>query len=205
VLNAACFALQHLSGHLLTALGAKVNGLLLAGQWWRLLTPALLHAGLLHLAVNAYSLHSIGPEVERLSGRARFLSVYVLATAAGTAASVLGTPAPSIGASAAIFGLGAAVAVYHWRHRHLLGETSSRVLRSLGWTLALNALYSAANRRVDNWGHLGGMLGGALAAWALGPRLQRPPGAVGAAGRGALLYDTPPLPLLASRDPYVLR
>lgn len=115
----------------------------------------------------------------------------------GAALSVLYTPAPSIGASAAIFGLGAAAGVYYYRHRHLLGDTSKRMLQSLGWTLLINGVYSAANRRVDNWGHLGGMLGGALVAWSLGPNFKRVNGSV-------QFTDQPLIPIFSNKGYHVL-
>ena len=58
-----------------------------AGELWRLLTPALLHGNALHLATNNYALNSLGPLIERVSGRPRFLAVYTLAAVAGTAAA----------------------------------------------------------------------------------------------------------------------
>lgn len=47
---------------------SQVNSLIVAGQWWRLLTPALLHGNLMHLAVNSYSLNNLGPSVESTAG-----------------------------------------------------------------------------------------------------------------------------------------
>jgi membrane associated rhomboid family serine protease len=46
----------------------QANPLVAAGQWWRLLTPAFLHANLAHLAVNSYSLNNLGPPVEAATG-----------------------------------------------------------------------------------------------------------------------------------------
>ncbi len=75
------------------------NQLIRAGQWWRLITPVALHANLLHLVTNNYSLNSLGPAVEMLSGRPRFLSVYAASAVAGSAASFAFSPAASVGAS----------------------------------------------------------------------------------------------------------
>lgn len=72
---------------------------------------------------------------------------------------------------------------------------SDRVLRSLGQTLMLNVMYSLSNPRIDNWGHLGGLLGGALAASLLGP-VWRPTSLPGK--RGLWLVDAAPLPWLRS-------
>jgi hypothetical protein len=66
---------------------------------WRLLTPVALHANLLHLVINNYSLSSLGPLVEKLSGRPRFLAVYAASALVGSVASFFFTQSPSVGAS----------------------------------------------------------------------------------------------------------
>ena len=71
----------------------------MAGQYWRLLTPAFLHGSLIHLAVNSSSLNSLGPLLEARAGHARFLVAYLLAGVAGNVASFLGSTTPSLGAS----------------------------------------------------------------------------------------------------------
>ena len=71
------YALQLLTGHAFTAMGAKVNAQIAAGQVWRLLTPLVLHGSVLHLAFNCFSLHNIGPVIERQFGRTQFLAVYL--------------------------------------------------------------------------------------------------------------------------------
>ena len=78
---------------------AQDNQLIRAGQWWRLITPVALHANAVHLLTNNYSLNSLGPAVEMLSGRQRFLSVYAASAVAGSAASFVFSPAASVGAS----------------------------------------------------------------------------------------------------------
>ena len=82
-----------------TCIALQDNQLIRAGQWWRLITPVALHANLLHLVTNNYSLNSLGPAVEMLSGRPRFLSVYAASAVAGSAASFAFSPAASVGAS----------------------------------------------------------------------------------------------------------
>lgn len=171
----------------------QINAAIAAGELWRLLTPALLHGNLLHLATNNYALNSLGPLVERVSGRARFISVYTIAAITGTAASYAFTKAPSVGASGAIFGLGGALAVFFYRHKKYFGRASDAVLASLGQSLAINVAMGLVTANVDNWGHAGGLLGGALVAYLLGPRLvvDRP------AKGPAVAYDRPPVGLLA--------
>ena len=73
------------------------------------MTPVALHANLLHLLTNNYSLNSLGPAVEMLSGRPRFLSVYAAAAVAGSAASFAFSPAASVGASGGLITHGPSV------------------------------------------------------------------------------------------------
>ncbi|CAL5219996.1 g1938 [Coccomyxa viridis] len=193
-INVTVFALQFLTKDKLLLWGAKDNQLIRAGQWWRLITPVALHANLLHLVTNNYSLNSLGPAVEMLSGRQRFLSVYAASAVAGSAASFAFSPAASVGASGAIFGLGGALAVYCARHRELMGSQSDAILRSLGQSLALNIAIGFSTPQIDQWGHFGGLLGGALTAYLLGPRLER----VKRKG-GHSLQDNPPIPLFTSK------
>lgn len=75
------------------------NAAIASGQWWRLFTPAFLHGNLVHLAVNNFSLHNLGPMLETVSGRPRFLVVYAVSAVGGCVASYYGTTQVSVGAS----------------------------------------------------------------------------------------------------------
>lgn len=144
--------MQALSRQRLTVWGAKINPAIRAGEWWRLLTPVLLHGNLLHLATNNFALNSLGPLTERLSGHRRFVAVYVAAGVAGSLASFAFSPAPAVGASGAIFGVGGALAVFFYRHRDYFGKASDQVLAQLGQSLALNVGLGFIVSNVDNWG-----------------------------------------------------
>lgn len=179
----------------------QINALILAGQWWRLLTPAFLHGNIMHLVVNSYSLNNLGPMVEGTAGRPRFVLMYLAAAVAGNVASFYGSQSPSLGASGAIFGMGGALAMYFYRNRDVYGKRSDMVLKQLWSTLLFNVLYGLSNPRIDNWGHLGGLAGGALAAALLGPRWK----AMKLKGkRGEWLVDAAPLPLFRA-EPRQLR
>jgi len=149
-------------------LGAKINQAIVLGQWWRLLTAVFLHADLLHLGMNTYALIAFGPQVEQIYGRWRFLLSYLTAGLTGSAFSFLLNPYPSVGASGAIFGLIGMLGAYFYRYRHQL-RSGRAALGNILFILAYNLFYGLANPRVDNWGHIGGLLAGLTLGWFLAP------------------------------------
>lgn len=159
---------QLLGGDLLIAIGAKINDRIVAGEYWRLITPIFLHGNLLHFFFNMYALYNLGREVEAFMGAARFTLLFFYAGVAGTVFSLLFTPNPSVGASGAIFGLIAAQGVFLYRHRQLFGERGRRGLQQVVFIALIN-LAIGLQGNIDNWAHLGGLLGGLGVAWVLGP------------------------------------
>ncbi|XP_024522921.1 RHOMBOID-like protein 10, chloroplastic [Selaginella moellendorffii] len=166
--------------------GAKVNNLIAKGQIWRLLTPAFLHVNLIHLLLNCYSVHSLGPHLESLGGSKRFLVVFAVAAVTTSCLSFLMCKSPAVGASGAICGLIGALAVYSFRHRKLLNKAQENLGR-ISRTVAFNMVLGLMSHEVDNWGHLGGFVGGAFVSWLIGPALR----AV-CKGTKVVLEDHPP-------------
>ncbi len=152
-------------------LGGKINELILEGQVWRLITPALLHGSLLHIAFNMYALYSLGSSMERYYGHRRYLLLYIIGAFCGNALSFLLSPKASIGASTAVFALVAAEGVFIYRNRSLFGSRAKTMLTNLLVIVGVN-LVIGLQPGIDNWGHLGGLIGGALFAWFAGPLLQ---------------------------------
>ena len=150
-------------------LGVKYGPFIRQGQVWRLITPALLHASLWHLFANMYALFVLGPGLERHYGHARYLTLYLLSAFTGNVLSFILVPGPSLGASTAVFGLLGAQAVFLFRNKELLGEGGRRGLRSVISVAAINLLVGAMTPTIDLWGHVGGLVGGALFAWLAGP------------------------------------
>ncbi|MBA4385167.1 MAG: hypothetical protein C0410_10570 [Anaerolinea sp.] len=170
------YGLQYLSQSLLNGvdlpfvMGGKVNELILRGQVWRLITPVLLHGGILHLAFNMYALFSIGRSLEQFYGHWRYLALYLVAGYTGNVLSFLLSANPSLGASTAIFGLAAAEGVLIFKNKKLFGGRAQPMLINLGLVLAVNlSLGFSANSGIDYWGHIGGLAGGAIFAWVAGP------------------------------------
>jgi len=153
------------------AYGMKVNDLIAQGQLWRLFTPMLLHGGIIHILFNMYALRVLGPGLEQHYGHGRFLLLYLVAGFAGNVASLALSAAPSLGASTSLFGLFGAEGVFLYHNRELFGERA-RVALNRVLTLAAINLFIGLSPGIDNWGHIGGLVGGSLFAWFAGPLLK---------------------------------
>ncbi|BFI25465.1 rhomboid protease GluP [Marchantia polymorpha subsp. ruderalis] len=193
-LNILVFIAQAATQGKLLLAGAKVNSLIDKGQFWRLLTPAVLHANVFHLLVNSYSLNSVGPSVEAIAGPKRFVAVYTISALTSTTLSYCLCKSPSVGASGAIFGLVGALAVFLLRHKNMM-VGGQRSFKQVGRIIVLNMVLGLSSAGIDNWSHFGGLLGGAAVTWLLGPvySFETPPG-----GGKRQLVDRPPISYLIS-------
>ena len=144
------------------AFGALEAQRVMDGEWWRLLTPALLHGSLIHLGVNTFMLYQLGRLAENVFGRAGVFILFVGSAVSGAALSACLGGNLSIGASGAVMGMAGACIAFGLRHRSQIPE----FLRGLfGPTLYVYvALIMALGLLpgVDGWGHAGGALGGVL-------------------------------------------
>jgi rhomboid protease GluP len=174
-ITVAVYLLQILSQAVLgydlpIALGAKINESIRSGELWRLLTPMLLHGSIFHIAFNMYALYSFGVGLERRFGHGRFLLLYLLGGFAGNVLSFLITPEPSVGSSTAVFGLVAAEGIFLYQNRKLFGEETKNAINNVIMTVVINlAIGFSSGGLIDNWGHIGGLLGGLVFTWFSGP------------------------------------
>jgi rhomboid protease GluP len=141
--------------------GAKYNPLILEGEWWRFFTPIFLHIGLLHLLMNTLALFYLGTAVERIFGRLRFVLVYVVSGFFGSLASFVFTTNLSAGASGAIFGCFGALIYFGVLYPKVFFRTMGT---NIIVVILLNLVFGFSMPGIDNAGHLGGLLGGFLAA-----------------------------------------
>ncbi len=148
-------------------LGAQVNILVLQGQWWRILTAIFLHLNWLHILLNGWSLFVMGELVEPAFGWKRFIAVFLLGGILGGLLSLVAYPPYSVlvGASGAIFGLLGATGVIALEAR---GPMRGYLLRWLGGILVLNLAFDFMYPGIGVWDHIGGLVGGFLAAYTLG-------------------------------------
>jgi rhomboid protease GluP len=152
--------------------GAKVNTRIQAGEWWRFITAMFLHGSEVHLLTNGLSLYWVGWSMERIYGSRKYLIVYLFAGIVSFAVSYWRSSHPSLGASGAIFGLIGAGLIFPLRYRSLLPEVvRSKILSQLLTTAVLNLAIGFSIPQVDNWAHIGGMVGGGFMALFLIPEV----------------------------------
>ncbi len=149
---------------LLGIFGQKDNSLIINGEYWRFISPMFLHGGKTHVALNCLSLYMIGIFVERSFGHFKFAVVYFIAGFCGSIMSFMFSTSPSVGASGAIFGLMGALLYFG-----LQRPTLFRVIFGYNVivTIVINLLYGFITPGIDNFGHIGGLIGGFIASGAV--------------------------------------
>lgn len=156
----------------ITEMGMKISDRILRGeQLYRLVTPILLHGGLLHLGTNMISLQRVGNDVEKLFGPYRYLSLYIASGVCGNLVSAWRSPNPALGASGSVFGIVGAYFVFLNRNEWLLGETGKAITDAVGQTMITNIFLGLMLPQIDQWGHVGGAIGGGVISYLFGPRL----------------------------------
>jgi len=150
-------------------------------EYWRLVSSAFLHVNIAHLGFNMYLLYVLGLMLEPALGRLRFALIYFTALLAGSFGALLATAEPSLGASGAVFGLmGAAVVELRARRMSVMES-------GIGGLIIINLVLSFTLAHISVGAHIGGLIGGALAALALRAADERRiPAALGPIGCLAL-------------------
>jgi membrane associated rhomboid family serine protease len=158
-----CFVLTLIQPNLqsdLALYGVEVNN----GQYYRLLTVALVHGGWVHLICNMLALFSIGTPIENFYGKNKYVFILLTSLIAGSLASYLFNPLNTyaVGASGMIFGLFGALAV--------TGKRMGANLKEASTLIAVNLAIPFLIPGIDWKAHLGGLIGGSLAALAIKPK-----------------------------------
>ena len=139
-----------------------------AGDYYRLFTGIFLHGGILHLICNCYSLYVIGSQIENFLGKVKYGIVYLFSGIIGALFSIsFSGNTPSIGASGAIFGLMGALLYFGYYYRVYLGNVVKSQILPL---IAINLGIGFITPNVDNFAHIGGLIGGTMMTMALGIR-----------------------------------
>ena len=146
--------------------GANYGPLVKSGEFYRLVLCMFLHAGLIHIGLNMYSLFIVGPRVEDFFGKWKYLIIYFVSGISASLLSVgMNGNIVSVGASGAIFGLFGALVYFGYSYRGYIGT----IIRSQIVPIVLyNLLMGFFIPGIDMWGHIGGLIGGIITAKTLG-------------------------------------
>src|SRR5205085_10241842 len=129
------------------------------GQWWRIITGGFLHANIIHIGFNMYGLYLLGQMLEPALGSLRFAVIYGVSLLTGSLGALLVSPhSLVVGASGAVFGLLGAAAVETRERRIPLMQSG------VGGLILINLVISFSVPGISWGGHIGGLIGGALAA-----------------------------------------
>lgn len=145
--------------------GAKFNLSIMIGEWWRFITPVFLHIGTSHLIFNVLVIYFLGMQVEKIIGHFRYFLLLFFSTLMGNVASFAVSSAISAGASTAIFGLFASTLVLAKFYPYQAGI--QRLSKNYVVLIILNVVFGLFSATVDNAGHIGGLVGGYLAMYAI--------------------------------------
>lgn len=129
------------------------------GQPYRIVTAAFLHSGIIHLALNMFALYILGRLLEPGIGTARFVAIYAVAVLAGSCGALLLDPLElTVGASGGVFGLMAAGFLIA-RNRGM-----DQLATEIGFFVIINLVFTFSVNGISVGGHIGGLIGGGLAA-----------------------------------------
>ena len=137
----------------------------------RLISSIFLHAGILHLICNLYSLYILGPQVEGFYGKTKFTIIYIVSGIIGNLLSLafLGDNIVSVGASGSIFGLLGAIIYFGYHYRvYLSSVIKSQIIPLILLNLGIGFMASGIN----NFAHIGGLIGGILISMAVGVKYK---------------------------------
>ena len=171
VLMALCIIMFIVSGggystEKLILFGANSGILVKCGEIYRLVTCMFLHAGIMHIVLNMYSLYIIGPRVEDFFGKWKYLLIYFLSGISASLLSIgLNGDIIAVGASGAIFGLFGALIYFGYSYRGYIGAmVKSQIVPVVLYNLVIGFFIPG----IDIWGHVGGLIGGLMVANMLG-------------------------------------
>ncbi len=157
--------ISRIDSDVLVHMGGSIREGLWNGEWYRLIAPNFLHAGLLHILMNGMSLYSLGPSAEVHFGSSNYGTLYIVSGVTGFCFSQILGGTLSIGASCSLFGILGALFAVQVLSAPVLANAwrSSGVRRMFFFCMFYLAIgFTRMLGPIDNWGHLGGFLSGIL-------------------------------------------
>lgn len=176
-INTIIFILMYIFGsgsediRTLINFGALTKVLVEMGDYYRLITSAFLHIGFLHLLCNMYALYILGKDIESFFGKAKFIFIYIISALVGSFVSIIFMDeyAVSAGASGAIFGLMGSLLYFGYNYRVTLNNSINKQIIPI---IMINLFIGFIGSGINNYAHLGGLLGGYLASTSVGVKYK---------------------------------
>ena len=155
------------SSETLINFGANYLPLTKSGDYYRLITSAFLHIGIIHLLLNMYSLYIIGTQIEYFYGKVKYIIIYLFSALMGSLFTVALSSSNTLaaGASGAIFGLLGALLYFGYHYRGYIGNA---IIRQVIPIVILNLYIGFVTPGIGNYAHIGGLVGGYIIAMGLG-------------------------------------
>lgn len=140
--------------------GLGVNYLVTDGEWWRLITPMFLHGGIMHILFNMFCLFVFGPELEKIMGRMRFVTMFLLAGILANVATYFlqGPLYTHLGASGAIFGIFGAYGALIYYTKNSVPELRQIILP----IIVISVIMTFIQPNINVTAHVSGLIVGFL-------------------------------------------
>ncbi|XP_028804452.1 RHOMBOID-like protein 9, chloroplastic isoform X1 [Neltuma alba] len=152
--------------------GAKINHLIVVGEWWRLVTPMFLHSGIFHMALSCWALVSFGPHVCRGYGSFTFLLIYILGGVSGNLTSFLHTPDPTVGGTGPVFAIIGAWLAYQIQNKDIDDKDTSETMFQKAIVFTAASFILSHFCPIDDWSHFGSAITGMAYGFFTSPRFE---------------------------------
>lgn len=172
-INIIVFMLMYIIGNgsedttTLLKFGANFGLYTKAGDYYRLLTSAFIHIGIIHILCNMYALFSLGPTIEHFFGKVKYLIIYLYSAIIGSLFVLIfqGDNTIAAGASGAIFGLFGSLLYFGYSYRGYMGN---RVISQILPVIVINLIIGFTTPGISNAAHIGGLIGGFVISFMFG-------------------------------------
>ncbi|XP_043698412.1 RHOMBOID-like protein 9, chloroplastic [Telopea speciosissima] len=152
--------------------GAKINQLILVGEWWRLVTPMFLHSGFLHVGLGCWVLLTFGPQVCKGYGSLTFFLIYVLGGISGNLTSFIHTPELTVGGTGPAFAMIGAWMIYRIQNKDGIADVLTESMFQKAVIATAFSIVLSNFGPIDDWTHFGATCAGIAYGFFTCPTLQ---------------------------------
>lgn len=179
IVNAVLWLAMEIAGGsrntiVLLRFGAVNREFVLSGEIWRLVSSAFLHIDIFHLAINSYTLYQLGTFVESFFGQTKLIATYVITAITAGLCSILFNNVISAGASGALFGLVGLLLGNAWAKKTYTVDLPIDERQLIPFVI-FNLYFGMVASGIDNWAHIGGLVGGIALGYIFDPSVSFDP------------------------------